>query len=582
MKKFFSAALVTAPLLLASAPRVSIAEPVVSGWLFVSAQRVSRTEYEYEFRAQLTNPDSTALAAAAAIVTSSFAPTVIVNDGTVDDRLEFGAVAPGQTVTSTDTFKLRHDSRYRLNSSFIHFAVEGVAQRPPGTASPAARHVLERITFGTTPELLARIRDTAAAYEYFQQQLSPQDIDDSALEGMLGSADPASETDLARWQLARAIHSKRQLLEVMTAFWDNHFNTDLASHDVVAWELAENRALRTHALGNFRNLLDASAKSPAMLHYLDGVDSVARDPADPNSRGPNQNYPRELKELHTMGVDGGYTQLDVEESARAFTGWTVRDGAFHFDPTVHDTGQKVVLGVVIPSGGGISDGETVLDVLATHPSTAHFICSKLVVLLVSDDPPASMVQSCAGIFAASAQEEDQIARAITSIVRHRDFVDPAYRRVKVKTPLEHAASIARNFGVSTRAEDLPPRMVVMGMPLFRNPVPTGYGETAVDWVNPSFLLERVNFADWASFNSPGAGRTSVDPWVHVHANGLRTAPEIVDYFLELAVGIDFTSVEREMALEVLGAEFDVDSREADYRLRTLLATILSYPSYQLQ
>jgi uncharacterized protein (DUF1800 family) len=369
---------------------------------------------------------------------------------------------------------------------------------------------------------------------------------------------------------------------VMAAFWDNHFNTDLASHGVVDWEVAENRAIRAHALGNFRTLLGVSAKSPAMLYFLDNADSVARDPTNPTGPGPNENYARELMELHTLGVTGGYTERDVLEAARALTGWTESNGSFVFNPAVHDVGQKEVLGTVIPAGGGVADGEKVLDLVAYHPSTANFVCGKLVVLLVDDSAPAAIVGTCAQVFRSASNAPDQIAQAVASIVGHSQFHAPMYRRAKVKTPLEHVAAIARNFGTATEARDLAPRLALLGMRLFGNPVPTGYPEMATGWVDPSALLERVNFVDWASFNSPGGGRTSVDPWVLVHANGLSTSGAIVDYFLRLAVGTDYTAVERAKALEVVGPTFNVYAADADYRLRTLLATILSFPSYQFQ
>ena len=201
--------------------------------------------------------------------------------------------------------------------------------------------------------------------------------------------------DLMEGKILRAVYSNRQLEEVLTDFWYNHFNIflDKGADRYLVTEY-ERDAIRPHVLGKFRDLLEATAKSPAMLFYLDNWQSVGpNSPAagrgqKKGARGLNENYGRELMELHTLGVDGGYTQKDVTEVARCFTGWTIqnpqRGGAFIFNPRMHDNGEKTVLGVTIPAGGGITDGEKVLDILARHPATARFISRKLAMRFVAD------------------------------------------------------------------------------------------------------------------------------------------------------------------------------------------------------
>ena len=202
--------------------------------------------------------------------------------------------------------------------------------------------------------------------------------------------------DLSEGKLLRAVYSNRQLDEVLADFWFNHFNVylDKGADRYLVTEY-ERDVIRPHVLGKFNDLLEATAKSPAMLFYLDNWQSVGPDAPQARgkkgARGLNENYGRELLELHTLGVDGGYTQKDVTEAARCFTGWTIlqpqRGGEFVFNQRVHDNGEKTVLGVTIPAGGGISDGEKVLDIVAHHPSTARFISKKLAMRFVADEPP---------------------------------------------------------------------------------------------------------------------------------------------------------------------------------------------------
>ncbi|HJT89938.1 MAG TPA: DUF1800 domain-containing protein [Bryobacteraceae bacterium] len=305
--------------------------------------------------------------------------------------------------------------------------------------------------------------------------------------------------DLSEGKLLRAIYSNRQLEEVLTDFWFNHFNVYLdkgADHWLVT--SYERDVIRPHVLGKFRDLLEATAQSPAMLFYLDNWQSVgANSPQGRNARrGLNENYGRELMELHTLGVDGGYTQKDVIEVARCFTGWTIErpqlGGKFVFNPKMHDQGEKIVLGVKIPAGGGIEDGERVLDILARHPSTAHFISRKLAQRFVADDPPASLVNRMADTFL---KTDGDLRAVLKTMLDSREFWSEGAYRTKMKSPLEMVASAVRASGGDVDfAAALVNQVAVLGEPLYRKEEPTGYSNSSAQWMNSAGLLARMNFA----------------------------------------------------------------------------------------
>jgi uncharacterized protein (DUF1800 family) len=313
--------------------------------------------------------------------------------------------------------------------------------------------------------------------------------------------------DLTEAKLYRAIYSERQLQEQMADFWFNHFNVFLdKGADRVLTTSYERDAIRPHVLGKFRDLLEATAAHPAMLFYLDNWQSVAPDRVQrgrfgrlkgkQGARGLNENYARELMELHTLGVDGGYTQKDILEVARCFTGWTIRqpflEGEFAYDGRLHDQGEKTVLGVTIPAGGGREDAEKVLDILARHPSTARFLSTKLAQKFVADDPPPALINSMAKTF----RETDGDIRAVMSAMIHsREFSSQGAVRAKIKTPLELIASAVRATGADTNyAMPLANQIAQLGQPLFRKQEPTGYSSLSAEWVNSAALLGRMNFA----------------------------------------------------------------------------------------
>ena len=310
------------------------------------------------------------------------------------------------------------------------------------------------------------------------------------------------QRDLTEAKMLRAIYSNRQLDEVLVDFWFNHFNIYLdKGADRYLVTDYEREAIRPHVLGKFRDLLEATAKNPAMLFYLDNWQSVGENaPAirtqGKRRRGLNENYGRELLELHTLGVDGGYTQKDVTEVARCFTGWTInqpqRGGKFTFAPRQHDNGEKVVLGVTIPAGGGMQDGEKVLDIVAHSPATAHFISRKLAQRFVADEPPASLVEAMAQTFAKS---DGDIRAVLTTMFNSKEFWSVSAYRSKMKSPLEMVASAVRAVnGDVDYAFSLTNLVAQLGEPLYRKQEPTGYSNSSREWLNSAGLVARMNFA----------------------------------------------------------------------------------------
>jgi uncharacterized protein (DUF1800 family) len=331
--------------------------------------------------------------------------------------------------------------------------------------------------------------------------------------------------DLQQAKLLRAVYSERQLDEVLVDFWMNHFNVFAGKgQDKYLLTEYERDVVRPHAWGRFEDLLRATAQSPAMLFYLDNwlstdpsasVDALRRAMADESGRrrrrgnstrrpaaagkrkaGLNENYAREIMELHTLGVEGGYTQKDVTELARCLTGWTIRglrqnDPRFAFLDAAHDHGDKVVLGHRIKSGG-IKEGEEMIHVLATHPATARFISYKLARRFVADEPPAALVDRAAATFGRTGGDIREVVR---TIVTSPEFSAPEYRQAKVKTPFEFVVSAVRASGAEVRdASAMAQRVAQMGMPLYQQQPPTGYKDTAEAWVSTSGLLARLNFA----------------------------------------------------------------------------------------
>ena len=437
-------------------------------------------------------------------------------------------------------------------------------------------HLINRITFGATPNILDEAQ-SLGFYDFLDQQLYPNAINDSEVEAILANMPvPITKEGLQDQQLIRAIYSKRQLNEVMTWFWDNHFNTDRRKTWTSDMELTENKLFRRHALGNFRDLLEISATSPAMLIYLDNKSS--------HKNGPNENYARELMELHTLGVNGGYSALDVAEVARVFTGWKVFKNVFYFNQWIHDDGEKRVLGNYIPAGSGVTGGEQVLDILANHPSTARFICTKLLRVFVKDILPQSSVTKCADDFLSS---EGSIRFVVGSILRSPDFMKATRFHNKFKTPFEFVAGLMRNLQPKISYNELRRRMRDMGMPLFFNPVPTGWSELGRDWASSDQLLQRILFARSVAFQKPTIYRTHlIDPASFFLAHGYETAEGVAGFLFQLALANDYSRRDWNIAMSILtdngATTFDIHGEDADLRIRELIATVTNHPNYHLQ
>ncbi len=362
---------------------------------------------------------------------------------------------------------------------------------------------------------------------------------------------PLQELGAAR--IMRAVESERQLTEVLVDFWFNHFNV-FSSKGQVRFLLTsyERDAIRPHVMGSFRRMLGAVAHSPAMLVYLDNWQSAAEENRKvagqaPRARndavedairrmqmsgrtinpqrmqqlqrqrrgnrppGLNENYARELMELHTLSVDGGYSQEDVREVARALTGWTLtlggrspEDTGFVFRPDWHDAEEKIVLDRELPQGRGLEDGEDVLDMLAAHPSTATFIATKLCRKFIADEPPAALVDTVAGAFLRTGGN----LRATTAAVLLSDeFLGPEYHAVKVKSPLEFLASTARALEVPVGTNGQLGRVLrQLGAPLYGASPPTGYPDTAEEWTSANAILARMNAGSQLANAALGGGR----------------------------------------------------------------------------
>jgi uncharacterized protein (DUF1800 family) len=467
----------------------------------------------------------------------------------------------------------------------------------PGAAGPAsdertALHVLNRITFGPRPGDAARVQQVGVE-RFIETQLHPDRIPDGDIRRRLDgfetlqlssreiaeryeipalqarrerqqqavaadkptdpptppqmAIDPERQRanlpliELSQQKFVRAVYSERQLEEVLTDFWFNHFNVD-ARKGPERYMLTEYErdAIRPHVFGHFRDLLGATAKSPAMLFYLDNW--MSADPNGPHldrtgaaagragrqgqaarprpqppgpggqqqarqrPTGLNENYGRELLELHTLGVDGGYTQKDVTEVARAFTGWTIDrprlGGSFRFAPALHDDGEKAVLGHRIKAGGGQRDGEEVLDIVSRHPATARFIATKLARRFVSDNPPDALVERMASTFR---QTDGDLRAVMTVLLTSPEFFSPEVERAKVKNPFEFLVSSLRATGADLQdARPLVRALQQLGMPLYQCQPPTGYKDSADTWVNTGALVGRMNVAlTLASGRQPG-------------------------------------------------------------------------------
>ena len=459
-----------------------------------------------------------------------------------------------------------------------------ISARQKSSDEQQIRHVLNRMGFGARPGDIEAVQKVGIR-QYIEQQLHPEDIKDTRADDRvahltslrltrdqvfeqypepgqlmsdLGLRNPGENATPADQQMARrkveeymmvnnlgrpqqllqqlvtnrivrGVYSERQLQEVMTDFWFNHFNIywDKGADRWLTTDF-EMKVIRPRVFGKFKDLLLATAQSPAMLFYLDNHLSSVPDPRVEERRkrinrpvadrrtGINENYARELMELHTMGVDGGYNQKDVSEVARAFTGWTInqprQNANFVFRPEMHDRGEKLVLDHKI-SNGGMQDGLKVIDILAHHPSTARFISTKLVRRFVSDNPPQSLIDKVAATYT---KTDGDIREMLRTIFFSDEFMSPQNYGDKMKTPLEYVVSSIRALDGDTAGDQQLARvMQQMGQPLYQYQAPTGFPDRADQWMSDGALVARLNFAVTLT-----AGRL---PDTRVSLNGFKDA-----------------------------------------------------------
>ena len=409
-------------------------------------------------------------------------------------------------------------------------------------------------------------------------------------------------------QLARAVTTDRQLNEVMVDFWENHFNVFAGKGQTRLFLTQYDRdVIRPNALGKFRDLLGAVAKSPAMLFYLDNFQSVA-DSAHPTlaqannrrpgalrprlgvggigarrpgmiglggqltaaqqrrlenatpeerekftqalkaraKRGVNENYARELMELHTLGVDGGYTQKDVQEVARALTGWSFnrQNGQFVFNANAHDAGEKLILGQKFPSGHGEDEGDRVLDIVARAPTTAKFITTKLARHFVSDDPSPALVDRCASTFT---KTDGDIRETLKCVVTSPEFFSRAAYRAKVKTPFELVASALRSVNAQPDTTPRSAQIVArLGQPIFGRQTPDGWPDKGDAWMNTGAILNRINFGlSLAGGQVPGAKLANLPTF---EALRLQPRDQQVDAVVKAMLGGQVSQVTRDVLM----------------------------------
>lgn len=390
-----------------------------------------------------------------------------------------------------------------------HLAVSQSAQIDPEF------HLLSRAAFGPWPGELEKTK-AMGRKAWIEEQLEPAQINDELcdlrarrFESLFFSTGDAYEfkkpvlrDELTRHALLRAIYSRRQLLEVMVEFWTDHLNIDLEKGDCIYLKPSDDRdVIRKHALGNFHDLIRASASSPAMLVYLDGKSNKVRKGTDDK---PNENYARELMELHTLGVHGGYTQTDVREAARCLSGWTfdmkrkfaLRRGDSFFKADWHDDGAKTVLGQTIAAGGGEKDLDRLVQIVCRHPSTAQFLARKLCIRFVSQTPPQPMVDRVAAEFTRTGGD---IKAMLRLILNSDEFMNS--RGTLLKRPFRFMVASLRAMAADTHVHDNPLRhgtgqlteyLSRMGHGLFQYPTPDGYPDHEAPWMGT--LMWRWNFA----------------------------------------------------------------------------------------
>lgn len=467
-------------------------------------------------------------------------------------------------------------------------ATRATPQASPLTPRDSALHALNRLAYGPRPGEVDRVAAMGVMH-WIEQQLVPERLPDRVLAARervfdlapSGQAAPGDREEelLQQVALVRGVLSERQLREVMTDFWVNHFNVYWAKGaDHIYLPPYIEQVIRPRVLGRFEDLLIATAQSPAMLFFLDNWLSVAAPPrpeaAEGDRRGPNENYARELLELHTLGVDGGYTQHDVIEVARLFTGWGIgrpaQAGKFQFTAADHDSGTKIIRGVRFPPGHGMDEGLRLLHLLANDPATMRHVSRKLCARFVSDTPPAGCV---AAATAAWTRTQGDIREVLRAIFHSPEFWARQAQRTKVKTPLEFLVSAVRAVGGDP---DTTPRLAELlndlGQPLYLEPSPAGYPEEQEQWVTAGALLHRMNAA-----MEVARGQSGVSVALEGVLPVTRNPDSVVDAANHTILGGILTAHSREMLRAQAASLHDPDEVRA-----LVVGLALGGPEFQQQ
>lgn len=521
------------------------------------------------------------------------------------------------------------------------FAVEALEQIPE---PPAAGVIaLNRLGFGPRPGELAAFEalggtDPQRLQIWVDEQLDPASIDDSEADSRLAAAafetldkslvelwqdyvvaDPPWEIrmrpyfETERATLLRGVYSRRQLFELLVDFWHNHFNVYAYEFGIgPIWVHSDRDVIRAHALGNFRQMLEAVAQSPAMLRFLDNRDNSVD--------GPNENYGREVLELHSLGVDAyygsipkdqvpvdgqgrplGYVDEDVTACARSLTGWTMRDrpwdenfgdtGEFFVYEPWHDTDEKRFLDVTIPAGGaGLDDGRAALDAIASHPATARFIARKLCRRLVADQPPSSLVDAGAEAFTQNLSAPDQLARVVRAIALAPEFT--TLWGQKVKRPLEITLSALRStdadWDFSLDDEDTDSllwRYYNAGQPLFSWPAPNGYPDIKEAWITTGPRVMNWRLTNWFSEVQDDTDAYRLDLLAQTPSE-VRSARALADYWIDRILGRPMPTDEQEEIVEFMaqGVNPELDlpldtDEDVQSRLRAMIGLIFMSPGF---
>lgn len=441
-------------------------------------------------------------------------------------------------------------------------------------------HALQRMTYGVRADELAQA-DALGLDGWIEEQLAPETIGDLDCELRTRGLDVlAMDTDLVmsvrgeavrselqRAQVLRAVYSKRQLYETMAEFWTDHFSISIDKLDCLWLKVADDRVLRQHTFGNFGDLLWASMQSPAMLHYLDNHENF--------KDSPNENYARELLELHTLGVDAGYTQHDVRQAARCLTGWTVnldfRRGQFQFEPSQHDDGSKQLLGVSIAANGGARDVEQLHAAILNHPALPHMLARKLVRRFVADTPPEGLVAAAAETFRAT---RGDIRAVLKTILYADEFRQPAQLAVggmKYKRPLHFVAGALRQLNAETPVSPaILDALARMGQPLYQWAMPDGFPDRASAW-NQN-LLPRWQFA--LALVTNALPQTTLDWAKLTERAGAHTLREAAGRYSALLVGVELTRAQADVFAAQIGETLD------EVAVQVLVAALLASPQYQ--